>query len=334
MPAASRRRLLGAGAALLATPVSGRGALAQGGGQAGAYPDRPVKLIVPFPPGGGGDTLARLAAQPAQEVLGQTLVIDNRAGAGGNLGAEAAARSPADGYTLLYGTNGTHGINEALYPRLPFRPDADFSPVAALTRIALVLVVRKDLPVESVPELIRYLKAHPGKVTYASAGNGTTGHIAAEMFRVAAGVEIVHVPYRGNAPAMTDLGGGRVDMAIDLIPAAYPLVEGGLIRALGVTSPQPLPSLPQLPTLASVLPGFEVAAWDGIFVPAGTPEPAIRRLNAAFREGLRKPDTVDRLRARGAEVAPLESPQDFAGFVAAERGKWAAAVKASGARMG
>ncbi|HEY8610245.1 MAG TPA: tripartite tricarboxylate transporter substrate-binding protein, partial [Roseomonas sp.] len=253
--------------------------------------------------------------------------------AGGNIGAEAAARAPADGYTLFYGTNGTHAINEALYPRLPFRPDADFTPVAALTRIALVLVVRKDLPVETGPELVAWLKDRPGKISYASAGNGTTGHIASEMFRVAAGVDIVHVPYRGNAAAMTDLAAGRVDMAIDLIPAAAPLLEAGSVRALAVTSAQPLPSHPKLPTVASFLPGFEVGAWDGIFAPAGTPAGAVTALNAAFRRGLRETDTVTKLRLRGAEVAPIETPAEFAAYVAAERAKWSAAVRASGARM-
>ncbi|MFC0386323.1 Bug family tripartite tricarboxylate transporter substrate binding protein [Muricoccus vinaceus] len=318
----TRRALLASGAALLAAP-----ALAQ------SYPERPIRLIVPFPPGGGGDTLGRLSAQAAQPSLSQPIVIENRAGAGGNIGAEAAARAPADGYTLFYGTNGTHAINEALYPRLPFRPDADFIPVSALSRIALVVVVRKELPVETLPELIAYLRANPGRVSYASAGNGTTGHIASEMFRAAAGVEILHVPYRGNAAAMTDLAAGRVDMAIDLIPAAAPVLEGTAVRALAVTSAQPLPSHPALPTVAATLPGFEVAAWDGIFAPAGTPPAAITAINAAFRRGMRNPDTVARLRQRGAEVVPLETPADFAAFVAAERTKWAAAVRASGARM-
>jgi tripartite-type tricarboxylate transporter receptor subunit TctC len=319
-----RRSLLAAAAVLAGTSSAAR---AQG------WPDRPIRLVVPFAPGGGGDTLGRLAAQAAQAHLSQPLVVENRVGAGGNIGAEAVARAAPDGYTLLYGTNGTHAINEALYPRLPFRPDADFIPVSALSRIALVVVVRKDLPVETVPELIKLLKAQPGKFTYASAGNGTTGHIASEMFRGAAGVELVHVPYRGNAAAMTDLAGGRVDMAIDLIPAAAPLLQGGAVRALAVTSLERLPTHPDLPTVASFLPGFEVAAWDGIFAPAGTPAPVVAAVNAAFRTGMREEGTIDRLRQRGAEVVPLESPTDFAGFVAAEREKWSAAVRASGARM-
>lgn len=194
-------------------------------------------------------------------------------------------------------------------------------------------MVRKDLPVETMPELIRYLRERPGKLTYASAGNGTTGHIASEMFRGAAGLELVHIPYRGNAAAMTDLAAGRVDMAIDLIPAAAPLLQGGAVRSLAVTSMERLPTHPDLPTVASFLPGFEVAAWDGIFAPAGTPAPVVATINAAFRMGIKEEATVDRLRQRGAEVVPLNSPQEFAKFVSAEREKWSAAVKASGARM-
>lgn len=315
-----RRRSLLAG--VLAAP-----ALAQ------SYPERPIRLVVPFAPGGGGDTLARLSTQAAQPFLPQPVIVENRAGAGGNVGAEAAARAPADGYTLFYGTNGTHGINEALYPRLPFRPDADFISVAGLTRIALVVVVRRDFPAETLPELIARLRANPGRMTYASAGNGTTGHIASEMFRTAAGVDITHVPYRGNAAAMTDLAAGRVDMAIDLLPAAAAVLEGQSVRALAVTSAEPLPSHPSLPCVATVLPGFEVAAWDGIFAPAGTPREAVGIIYAAYRRGLANPGTVQRLRARGAEVMPLEGVADFAAYVAAERGKWADAVRASGARM-
>jgi len=316
-----RRRLL-LGAALAAS-----GARAQP-----AFPDRPLRLIVPFLAGGGGDTLARLAAQPAQALLGQPIVVENRAGAGGNIGAEAAARAPADGFTLFYGTNGTHAINEALYQRLPFRPLEDFSPVAGLSRITLVVLVRRDLPVANVAELIAHARDNPGRLSYGSAGNGTTGHIASEMFRVAAGVEITHVPYRGNAAAMTDLAAGRLDMAIELIPAAFPVMQAGSVRTLAVTSLAPLASQPGVPILAATLPGFEVSAWDGIFVPTGTPAPVITRLNRAFVEAMREPEMLVRLRARGAEPAPAQTPEEFAGFIATERLKWGAAVRASGAR--
>lgn len=309
------------------------GLLAAGGARAQAWPDRPIRLIVPFLAGGGGDTLARLAIGPAQARLGQPFVVENRPGAGGNVGAEAAARATPDGNTLFYGTNGTHAINEALYPRLGFRPHEDFIPVAPLSRIVLVVLVKRDLPVETMPQLIAWLKANPGKASYGSAGNGTTGHIAAEMFRTAAGVEILHVPYRGNAAAMTDLAAGRIDLAIELIPAAFAAMQNASVRTLAVTSATPLPTHPNLPTVASVLPGFEVSAWDGIFAPAGTPAPIITRLNEAFTEGLRDEATVAALRARGAEPSPAMNPAAFAAFIARERVRWGDAVRASGARL-
>jgi tripartite-type tricarboxylate transporter receptor subunit TctC len=313
--------------------AAGAGLLAAGSARAQAYPDRPIRLIVPFLAGGGGDTLARLAIGPAQARLGQAFVVDNRPGAGGNVGAEAAARATPDGYTLFYGTNGTHAINEALYPRLGFRPHEDFIPVAPLSRIVLVVLVRRDLPAETLPQLIAWLKANPGRATYGSAGNGTTGHIAAEMFRVAAGVDIVHVPYRGNAAAMTDLAAGRIDLAIELIPAAFAAMQNAAVRTLAVTSGAPLPTHPQLPTVASVLPGFEVSAWDGIFAPAGTPAPVVARLGEAFTEGLRDEALAAALRARGAEPSPPMTPTAFAAFIAAERTRWGDAVRASGARL-
>jgi tripartite-type tricarboxylate transporter receptor subunit TctC len=308
--------------------------LATGAARAQSYPDRPIRLIVPFLAGGGGDTLSRLATGPAQARLGQSFVVENRPGAGGNVGAEVAARAAPDGYTLFYGTNGTHAINEALYPRLSFRPHEDFVPVAPLSRIVLVVLVKRDLPVETLPQLIAWLKANPGKASYGSAGNGTTGHIAAEMFRMAAGVDILHVPYRGNAAAMTDLAAGRIDLAIELIPAAFAAMQNDAVRTLAVTSAAPLATHPNLPTVASVLPGFEVSAWDGIFAPAGTPMPVIERLNAAFTAGLREDSVVAALRARGAEPAPAMNPDAFAAFIATERQRWGAAVRASGAQLG
>ncbi|MGX9966116.1 Bug family tripartite tricarboxylate transporter substrate binding protein [Roseomonas sp. F4] len=322
-PRVTRRGLLAAGAVLAA-----------GGAQAQTYPDRPIRLVVPFLAGGGGDTLSRLATAPAQARLGQSFVVENRPGAGGNVGAEAAARAAPDGYTLFYGTNGTHAINEALYPRLSFRPHEDFVPIAPLSRIVLVVLVKRDLPVETLPQLIAWLKANPGKASYGSAGNGTTGHIAAEMFRMAAGVDILHVPYRGNAAAMTDLAAGRIELAIELIPAAFAAMQNDAVRTLAVTSAAPLPTHPNLPTVASVLPGFEVSAWDGIFAPAGTPQPVIERLNAAFTAGLREESVVAALRARGAEPAPAMNPDAFAAFIATERQRWGAAVRASGAQLG
>jgi tripartite-type tricarboxylate transporter receptor subunit TctC len=297
------------------------------------YPNKPIRLIVPFAPGGGGDTLARTVTQNAAEALGQPIVIENRPGAGGNLGAALAAKSPADGYTLFYGTNGTHAINHALYANPGFDPVKDFVPVARLTRIGMVVVVNPDVPAKSVPELLTYLKANPGKATFGSAGNGTSSHIAGEMFKMQTGTDILHVPYRGNGPAMIDLVGGRIDMMIDVMPAAYPHAEAGKIRALAVTTMTPVASAPNLPTLdASGVKGFELSAWDGIWAPAGTPRAIVDKVNAAYRASLADAQVKERLFARGAEPVP-GTPDDLARFVASELPKWAEVVKKSGAKV-
>ena len=297
------------------------------------YPNKAIRLIVPFAPGGGGDTLARIATQPAAEALGQQIVIDNRPGAGGNIGAALAAKSPADGYTLFYGTNGTHAINHALYSNPGFDPVKDFAPVARLTRIGMVVVVNPEVPAKSVPELLAYLKANPGKATFGSAGNGTSSHIAGEMFKMRTGLDILHVPYRGNGPAMIDLVAGRIDMMIDVMPAAYPHAEAGKIRALAVTTLTPVAGAPNLPTLdSSGVKGFELSAWDGIWAPAGTPRAIIGKLNAAYNKALNDPQVKERLLARGAEPVP-GTPEDLAKHVATELPKWAEVVKASGAKV-
>ncbi len=297
------------------------------------YPNKPIRLIVPFAPGGGGDTLARTVTQPASEALGQQIVIENRPGAGGNLGAAAAAKAEPDGYTLFYGTNGTHAINHALYANPGFDPVKDFAPVARLTRIGMVVVVNPEVPAKSVPELLAYLKKNPGKSTFGSAGNGTSSHIAGEMFKMRTGTDILHVPYRGNGPAMIDLVAGRINMMIDVMPAAYPHAEAGKIRALAVTTLTPVASAPKLPTLdSSGIQGFELSAWDGIWAPAGTPRPIIEKLNAAYNKALNNPQTKERLFARGAEPVP-GTPDDLAKHVASELPKWAEVVKKSGAKV-
>jgi tripartite-type tricarboxylate transporter receptor subunit TctC len=310
--------------------------LALAGGTAAAqpaYPDKPVHLIVPFPAGGGADNLARLVMPRVAKALGQPIVIENKAGAGGNIGAESVAHAVPDGYTLLYGTNGTHAINASLYGNLRFDPIKDFTPVSRMTEIAAMLIVHPQLPVASAAELIAYAKAHPGKLNFASAGNGTTSHLAGELFKTQAGIDIVHVPYRGGALAMTDLIGGQVQMMIDVMPNAYPQAREGRVRGLAVSTAKRFPGTPEIPTIAeSGLPGFEASAWDGIFVPAGTPAAIVDRLNAAIRQALEDPEIVAALRVRGAQPVP-GTPESFAQFIAASAEKWALAVRASGAKI-
>ena len=319
----TRRNVL---AALLAAPCYS--ALAQG---SSAYPTKPIRLVVPFPPGGGGDTLARLECAGIGRELGQPFVVENIAGAGGNIGATNAMRAAADGYSLLYGTNGTHGINQSLYRAPGFDARRDFEPITRLTRIAAILVVRPGLAAASVPELLKLARDNPGKLTFASAGNGTTSHLAGEMLKAQASLDIVHVPYRGGAPAMTDLLGGRVDFMIDVAPNVAPQLAGGRIRALAVSTAQRSFAFPELPTIdESGVPGFDVSAWDAIFAPAGTPRAIIDTLNAAARKALADPGLRKALLARATEPWP-SSPEELRQFVKAEIERWGVAVKRSGA---
>ena len=298
-----------------------------------AYPDRPLRLVVPFPPGGGADSLARLMMPKVAQALGQGIVIENKAGAGGNIGAQAAARAAPDGYTLFYGTNGTHAINAQLYSQPGFDPVKDFTPVSRLTEIAATLIVNPQLPVSSTAELIAYARAHPNRLNFASAGNGTTSHLAGELFKTRAGIDIVHVPYRGGAPAMTDLVGGQVQMMIEVMPNAWPMVQAGRVRGLAVSTQKRFPGAPEVPTIAeSGLPGFEASAWDGIFVPAGTPQAVVERLNAAIHQALADPDLIAALRARGAVPVP-GTPASFAQFITRSAETWGQAVRASGAKI-
>jgi tripartite-type tricarboxylate transporter receptor subunit TctC len=308
-------------------------AVALPGTAAADYPDQPIRLVVPFPAGGGADTLARTVMPKVGQILGQPIVIDNRPGAGGNVGSELVAHATADGYTLLYGTNGTLAINPTLYGNLRFDPVKDFAPVAPMTLIAAMLIVNPDLPAHSVAELIRYAKANPGKVNFGSAGNGTTSHLAGELFKTMAEVDIVHVPYRGGAQAVTDLVGGQVQMMIEVMPNAYPLAKGGKVRGLAVTTARRFPTAPDIPTIdESGLAGFEVSAWDGVLAPAGTPPAIIDRLNAAITKALDDPEVRAALLARGAQPVPA-SPDEFARRIAAGAKKWSQVVRDSGAKV-
>jgi tripartite-type tricarboxylate transporter receptor subunit TctC len=300
---------------------------------AAAYPGKPVKLIVPFPAGGGGDTLARLVMLRAAKELGQPIVVENLGGAGGNVGSATAAKAPADGYTLLYGTNGTHAINHAIYKSPGFNPTRDFEPVTQLTRIAAMVVARPTLQVNSMAELTRLLKANPGKYTFGSAGNGTTSHLAGEIYKSRAGLAVVHIPYRGGAQAMTDLIGGQVDMMIEVMPNAAPQAKSGRVKPLAVTTATRVAGWPDVPTIAeSGLPGFDVSAWDAIFVPAGTPRPIVNRLNEAIHKALADPELRAQLQSRGAEVAP-GTPEELARHIAGSMTLWGDAVKRSGAAV-
>jgi tripartite-type tricarboxylate transporter receptor subunit TctC len=300
---------------------------------AAEYPDRPVRLVVPFPAGGGADTLARIIIPRVAQALGAPIVIDNKPGAGGNIGAEIVARAAPDGYTLLYGTNGTHAINATLYANIRFDPIRDFAPVSRMTSIAAMLVVNPDFPANSVEDLIQYAKAHPGAVNFASAGNGTTSHLAGELFRTMAGIDIVHIPYRGGALAMTDVVGGQVQMMIDVMPNAFPLVQSGKVRGLAVTTAKRFPGAAEFPTMAaSGVPGYDVSAWDAIFAPAGTPVAIIDRVNAAIRKALEDPVVAESLLKHGALVVP-GTPDELARHVAAETDKWAKVVRKSGAKI-
>lgn len=299
-----------------------------------AYPDKPIRVIVPFAPGGGGDTLARLVLTKIAEQQGWSIVIDNRAGAGGNIGTAAAASSAPDGYTLAYGTNGTHAINQTLYKNPGFNPVDDFAPISGFTQIALLLVTNPAaIPAKSAKELIAYLKANPGKVNIASAGNGTTSHLAAEMFKTATGVNYQHVPYRGGGPAKVDLLSGQVQMMIEIMPSVYSLVRDGKLNGLAVTTAKRWPLTPDIPTLSeAALPGFTVTAWDGLWAPKGTPVEIVNLWNAAARKALTDPSVRDKLLSNGAEPSPT-TPAELSDFVKSEIKRWGQAVEQSGAKI-
>ncbi len=301
--------------------------------QAQAFPSKPLTIVVPFPAGGTTDILARIIGQYMGTDLGQPVVIDNRAGAGGNIGSQAVARAPADGYTLLMGTVGTHAINASLYKRLPYDPVKDFAPLTRAAMVPNLLVAHPGQPYKSVQEMIAYAKANPGKINFASSGNGTSIHLSGELFKSLAQIDMQHVPYRGSAPAVADLLGGQTGVMFDNLPSALPHVKAGTLRPLAVTTAKRSPELPDVPTIAEAgVPGYDATSWFGMFAPAGTPEPVLTRLNASIVKALNDPDVKKRIAEQGAEPTP-ETPAAFAAFIQAEMSKWAQVVKASGASV-
>ena len=298
-----------------------------------AFPLRPVTLIVPFPAGGSTDLVARAVATKMGDILGQPMVIVNLEGSGGNVAAATAARAEPDGYTLLMGTAATHAINPALYRSMPYDPVADFAPISLLVAVPNVLVVHPDFPAGDVAQLIALLKANPGKYSYASAGVGTPGHLSGELFKSMAGVDMVHVPYKGGGPALVDVMEGYVPMMFDNLPSSTEPIRAGKLRGLAVTTAQRAASMPDLPTVAeSGLPGYETYSWNALFAPAGTPPAVIARLNEAAVAALADPELKAKLEGLGATVVG-STPEQLAAHVRAELAKWAPVVAASGAQI-
>ena len=298
-----------------------------------SYPNRTIRLVVPFPAAGTTDILARAAAQKLTEAFGQSVVVDNRPGAAGNIGADLVAKSAPDGYTLLMGTVGTHAINPSLYSKMPYDHVKDFVPVVLVAGVPNVLVVNPALPVNSVADLIKLAKDKPGQINFASSGSGTSIHLSGELFKTMAGVDITHVPYKGSSPALVDLIGGQVQIMFDNLPSALPQIKAGKLRAIAVTSLKRAPVLPDVPTISeSGLPGFEASSWFGVLAPAGTPAPIVARINAEVNKWLQSADARERLLSQGAEAAG-GTPEQFAHHIRAESEKWAKVVKASGAKV-
>lgn len=295
------------------------------------YPSRPIRWIVPYPPGGTTDVLARIMGDYLSRKMGQQFVIDNRAGAGNNIGTEAVVNAAPDGYTVLL-VNPANGINATLYKKLPFDFIRDIAPVGGFIRVPNVMEVNPDVPAKTVAEFITYAKANPGKINMASSGVGTSVHLSGELFKAMTGVEMVHVPYRGAGPALTDLMAGQVHVLFDNLPSSVEFIRGGKLRALAVTTETPTPALPGVPTVAETVPGYEASAWFGMGAPKNTPRPVIERLNRAINEALQDPDMVKKLADLGG--TPMAgTPEDFGKVIAAETEKWRKVVEFSGAKV-
>jgi tripartite-type tricarboxylate transporter receptor subunit TctC len=306
---------------------------ASGTALAQAYPSKPIRLVVPFPPGGSLDVVARAIGQKLTEAWGQPVVIDNRPGAGGNIGADLVAKSAPDGYTILEGALSTHAVNVSLYSKMPYDPVRDFAPITLVAVTPNVLVLNPSVPANSVKELIAYAKAHPGKLSFGSGSNGSAGHLAGELFKMEAGVDMVHVPYKGAAPAMQDLLAGQTQLMFDNLANSMQQVRAGKLKALAVTTERRSALVPELPTLAEEgLPGFDISTWWGFMAPAGTPKEIIAKWNAEVARILNTPEMKAFFAQQGAEPAPT-TPDAFGAMIQREIAKYAKIVKASGAKV-
>ncbi len=297
-----------------------------------AYPSKPIRYIVAFPAGGTTDLLGRMIGQKLTEAWGQPVIMDNRAGAAGSVGSEAAAKSPPDGYTLLGGTISSHSINTSLYSKMAYHPLKDFAPVTRIATVPNVLVVHPSLPVKTVREFAALAKARPGQLRFASSGSGTSQHLSGELFNIMAGVKMVHIPYKGGNFAMTDLIGGQIELAFENAPNCVPHVKTGRLKAIGVTTLTRAQALPDTPPINDSVPGFEVGSWQGLFAPAGVPPAIINKLNTEVRRILALEDVRSRISGLGAEVS-TNTPEQFVEFIRAEIAKWEKVVKVAGARV-
>jgi tripartite-type tricarboxylate transporter receptor subunit TctC len=321
----SLARLLGQPLALLLALLAPASVLAQ------AWPAKPIRVLVPFPAGGIADIYARLVGARWTEAWGQPVVVENRTGAGGNIAADAVAKSAPDGYSIVMGSIGTHAVNVSLFPAMPYDPVRDFAPIALVVDAEGLLAVHPSVAAKSVAELISLARAKPGGLSYASAGAGTASHLAGELFKSMARIEWLHVPYKGNVPAITDLLAGQTSLIFATMPTVLPHTKAGRLRALATTGAARTPATPELPTVGETLPGFVVNNWVGLFAPAGTPPDVVARLNAETAKFMQTKEIEARLVNEGASFRPM-TPEQFGGFVKAEIAKWAPVVKASGAK--
>lgn len=306
--------------------------LASAVGHAQTYPVKPVRLIIPFAPGGGNDILGRLIGGKLAELIGQQVVIDNRAGAGGTIGAELAAKAAPDGYTLVIGHIGTLAVNPTLYPKLAYDPLRDFQPISLFAKVANMMVIHPSLPVKSVKDLIALARAKPGMLVYGSGGNGGAGHLATEYFKLLAKVDIRHIPYKGTGPALVDLLAGQTQLIFAGIPGTVAHVKSGRLRPLAVSTAKRLAVFPDVPTVAETVPGYEATQWYGVLAPTGTPAAVVSRLNREIDTGLKDPRIQERLVAGGSE--PFAStPEEFSAYIKAEIARWAPVIKAAAIRV-